>query len=85
MCLVDKYGFPRTTSKSAKRVHCFQTGDMVRLIKTTGKHQGVYVGKVAVRTRGAFDISADGKKISANWKHFMLLQRFDGYGYRYTA
>lgn len=86
MCLVDKHGFPRTSSKSAKRVYGFQTGDMVRLMKVTGKHQGVYIGKVVVRTRGDFDITAEGrKKITANWKCFTLLQRFDGYAYRYTA
>jgi len=30
MCRMDKYGFPRTSAKAAKRVHGFQTGDMVR-------------------------------------------------------
>ncbi len=31
MCSVDKYGFPRTSAKSARVVKGFRTGDIVRL------------------------------------------------------
>ncbi|MBA3532949.1 MAG: hypothetical protein H0T73_13580 [Ardenticatenales bacterium] len=37
MCLMDKYGFPRTRAKQAKRVQGFQTGDIVRAVVPTGK------------------------------------------------
>src|SRR5690348_17998740 len=56
MCRMDEYGFPRTKPKAAKRVKGFQTGDLVRAVVTSGARQGTYVGKVAVRTRGSFNI-----------------------------
>jgi 5-methylcytosine-specific restriction endonuclease McrA len=84
MCLMDKYGFPRTKPKQSKRVHGFQTGDMVRLVQDKGKYEGMHVGKVVVRTRGDFDIIANDKKITASWKKFTLLQRFDGYSYIFS-
>jgi 5-methylcytosine-specific restriction endonuclease McrA len=84
MCSMDKYGFPRTKPKQSKRVHGFQTGDMVRLVQDKGKYEGTHVGKVVVRTRGDFDIIANDKKITASWKKFALLQRFDGYSYTFS-
>ncbi len=85
MCKTDRYGFPRTKAKQVKRVHGVQTGDLVRLTQPHGKHRGVYVGRVAVRERGNFDISVagDGKrrKITAPSRRFQLLQRDDGYSY----
>ncbi|MGI6081883.1 MAG: RNA-guided endonuclease IscB, partial [Limnochordia bacterium] len=84
--LMDRYGFPRAgyKPKSVKRVHGFQTGDMVRAVFPRGKYAGTYMGRVAVRERGVFDIATPaGQKISGVWKHFTLLQRFDGYAYSY--
>jgi hypothetical protein len=49
MCRMDRYGFPRTSAKANKRVHGFQTGDMVRAVVTRGKKVGTYIGKVAVQ------------------------------------
>jgi hypothetical protein len=86
MCLMSKFGFPRTAAKAAKRVHEFQTGDMVVLNQPAGKYAGKHFGQVAVRTRGDFDVTAvlNGKKqkITATWRNFRLLQRFDGYSYQ---
>ena len=56
MCRVDRYGFPRTSAKALKSVYGFQTGDMVKAIVPTGLKQGEYLGRVAVRSRGSFDI-----------------------------
>jgi hypothetical protein len=56
MCRVDKYGFPRTKAKQFKRVHGFQSGDMVKAVVPTGKKAGVYIGRVAVRTSGSFNL-----------------------------
>ncbi len=82
MCLMDRYGFPRTKAKRVKRIHGFQTGDMARLNQPKGKYKGVWEGKVSVRERGYFDIlTSSGARITASWKNFMLLQRFDGYAY----
>ncbi len=37
MCAMDKYGFPRTRAKQAKRVQGFQTGDIVKAVVPSGK------------------------------------------------
>src|SRR6266581_3969162 len=57
MCNVDRFGFPCSKPKEAKRVQGFQTGDLVRAVVTGGTKAGTYVGKVAVRTRGIFNIT----------------------------
>ena len=80
MCLVDKFGFPRTAPKTIKRIHGFQTGDRVRLIQPQGKYKGVHEGFVAVRARGQFDITTTKTgKVSAHHTHFSLIARFNGY------
>jgi hypothetical protein len=79
MCAMNKYGFPRTKPKSAKRVHGFQTGDMVKAIVPSGKNAGTYVGRVAVRANGRFCITGQADGIS--WRHFRLLHQADGYEY----
>ena len=81
MCLSNRFGFPRTAPKSIKRVHGFQTGDLVQLVQPSGKYAGVHVGIVAVRARGAFDIKTPLGKITSPAKHFTLLQRTNGYAY----
>ena len=82
MCSMDKYGFPRSKPKAVKRVHGFQTGDMVKVVIEKGKYQGVYIGRAVVKGSGYFDVAtSSGKKISTSWKRFRLLQRFDGYAY----
>ena len=80
MCRMDKYGFPRTSAKAAKRVHGFQTGDLVKAIVPSGKQAGTHVGRVAVRTTGRFRVgSIDG----IAYRHCQLIQRVDGYDYQY--
>jgi len=82
MCRVDKYGFPRTKAKQFKRVHGFQTSDMVKAIVKTGKKAGVYVGRVAVRASGSFNIKVANNTIQGiSYRHCRLLQRVDGYSY----
>jgi hypothetical protein len=56
MCRVDKYGFPRTKAKQFKRVHGFQTGDIVKAIVPAGKYAGTHVGRVAIRAKGSFRV-----------------------------
>jgi hypothetical protein len=79
MCRVDKFGFPRSAAKSVKRVAGFQTGDTVRLLQPAGKHAGRYVGSVAVRARGDFDLKCGRVKITSSAKNFTLLQKTNGY------
>jgi 5-methylcytosine-specific restriction endonuclease McrA len=81
-CLMDKHGFPRTKPKGAKRVKGFQTGDLVRAVVTSGTKQGTYVGKVAVRTRGVFNIqTAQGTVTDIHHRFCTLIARSDGYNY----
>ncbi len=78
MCRMDKYGFPRTSAKSQKRVRGFQTGDLVRAVVPKGKHQGTHVGRVAVRASGSFRVGA---RDGMSYRHCTILHRADGYDY----
>jgi len=82
MCRVDKYGFPRTSTKKFKRVHGFQTGDIVKAVVPTGKKAGTYLGRVSVRTSGNFNIKTKNGTIQGiSHRHCRILHRSDGYDY----
>jgi 5-methylcytosine-specific restriction endonuclease McrA len=84
MCRMDRYGFPRTGPKQARRVKGFQTGDLVRAVVPTGKNSGTYVGRVAIRTTGSFNITtAQGTVQGISHRHCTVLHRCDGYTYQY--
>jgi 5-methylcytosine-specific restriction endonuclease McrA len=83
MCLPDKYGFPRTSAKGAKKVKGFQTGNLVKAIVSSGKKAGTYLGRVAVRSSGSFNITTkDGTIQGISYRHCQILQRCDGYSYQ---
>jgi len=79
----DKYGFPRTAAGRIKRVHGFQTGDMVTLNQTTGKYAGLHYGRMAgIRATGMLDIKTlAGLKITSRHDRFQIVQKADGYAY----
>jgi len=82
MCRVDKYGFPRTRSKQKKIVFGFKTGDLVRALVTQGKKIGTYVGRVAVRATGNFNIKTHLSTVQGiHHKYCRLVQSADGYTY----
>jgi 5-methylcytosine-specific restriction endonuclease McrA len=82
MCRTDKFGFPSRYVPRFKFVHGFQTGDIVKAIVTSGKKIGTYTGRVAVRTRGSFNVSDKSGLIdSISYKSCKVIQRKDGYGY----
>ena len=84
MCSMDRYGFPRTSAKFSKSVKGFQTGDIVKAVVPTGSKQGEYLGRVAVRSRGFFDIKTKSNLVKdIGYKFCRLLQRNDGYSYNY--
>lgn len=86
MCRMDKYGFPRTGPKQARIIKGFQTGDMVKAIVTTGTKQGVYVGRVAVRASGSFNITTcHGTVQGISHRFCTMLHRSDGYSYQNGA
>ena len=84
MCRMNSYGFPRTSAKSSKSVKGFQTGDIVKAVVPTGSKQGEYLGKVAVRSSGFFNIQTKTQVVQGiGYKFCRLLQRNDGYSYDY--
>ncbi|NCC04679.1 MAG: HNH endonuclease [Proteobacteria bacterium] len=83
---VDKYGFPRGYLMRQKSVHGFQTGDIVQATVPKGKNTGTYVGRVAVRASGNFNIKVGATTITdVGWKHCRLISKSDGYGYARAA
>ena len=83
LCRMDKYGFVRTGPKQAKHVKGFQTGDIVRAEVLSGKKVGTYVGRVAVRTTGSFNITTKNGVVQGISHRFCTpLQRCDGYSYQ---
>ena len=86
MCRVDKYGFPRTSSKSQSVVHGFKTGDLVIANVPSGKKQGVHIGRVAVRKNGYFNVQTENGAVQGiSHKHCRIIQRSDGYNFNYGA
>lgn len=84
MCRTDKFGFPSRYVPRDKFVKGFQTGDIVKSIVTTGKKIGEYVGRVAVRTSGSFNISAKMGLIQGiSHKYCEVIHHKDGYNYQY--
>jgi len=82
MCRMDKHGFPRTRAKQQSRVRGFRTGDMVRAVVPVGKKVGTYVGRVAVRTTGRFNVTTSTGTIQGiAAKYCQRLQQRDGYTY----
>ena len=75
-------GFPRGYLMRRKAVFGFQTGDLVCAEVAAGKNQGRYVGRVAVRASGWFNIqTTTGVVQGISHRHCKVLQRGDGYGY----
>jgi len=84
MCRTDKYGFPTRHVPRIKFVQGFQTGDIVKAVVTTGKKIGTYVGRVAVRSTGSFNISAaQGLIQGISHKYCKPIHQKDGYSYGY--
>jgi len=82
MCLMNRFGFPRAKPKSCKVVHGFQTGDIVKAIVTSGKKIGVYVGRVAVRASGSFNITTSvGTIQGVGYQQCTIIHKTDGYSY----
>jgi hypothetical protein len=72
----------RTKAKTARTVHGFRTGDIVKAVVTQGKNIGTYLGRVAVRTTGSYNITtSQGTVQGISHRSCMLVQRNDGYRY----
>ncbi len=67
-CRTDKFGFP--------------TGDIVKAVVTTGKKVGVYVGRIATRATGSFNISTKSELVQGvSYKYCRAVHKKDGYSY----
>ena len=84
MCLMDKHGFPRTKPKQVHSVKGYQTGDIVKAVVPQGKKVGTYVGRVAVRASGFFNITTRAGTIEGiNHRYCHPIHRVDGYSYQF--
>ena len=78
---LDRYGLPRGHSTRTKRIHGFATGDHIRAVVPSGKKTGTYVGRVAIRATGSFNIQTAGAVVQGiSHRRCSMLQRADGYG-----
>ncbi|WP_413172618.1 RNA-guided endonuclease IscB [Anabaena azotica] len=81
-CRTDKYGFPSRYVPRFKFVNGFQTGDIVKAVVTKGTKIGAYIGRVAVRTSGSFNISTVSGLIQGiSYKYCKSIHKKDGYEY----
>jgi 5-methylcytosine-specific restriction endonuclease McrA len=82
MCRTNKFGFPSRYVPQFKFVKGFQTGDIVKAVVTSGKKIGTYLGRVAVRSTGSFNISTAIELIQGiNHKYCQQIHKKDGYAY----
>src|SRR6266699_3887856 len=86
MMLMDKRGFPRTRAKGRSCVQGFRTGDIVRATVPSGTKSGSYLGRVAVRASGFFNIATRTATVqSVAARYCTVLQHTDGYSYQRGA
>jgi 5-methylcytosine-specific restriction endonuclease McrA len=84
MCGTDKYGFPTRHRTNQKVYFGFQTGDIVKSIVTAGTKMGKYVGRIAVRSSGSFNISTKlGLIQGISHKYCQVIHNKDGYSYQF--
>ncbi len=84
ICRTDKFGFPRLHCSVQKIHKGFQTGDIVKAVVTKGKKLGTYVGRMAARKTGSFDITTTKGKVSGiSHKYCQAIHRKDGYSYQF--
>jgi hypothetical protein len=84
MCRMDRYGFPRTSAKGARRVQGYQTGDVVRaVVPTPSVNAGTYVGRLAVRATGMCNVATGAGTVQGiHIRYCRPVHRADGYSYR---
>ena len=81
-CRTDKWGFPVRYCCRTKFHKGFQMGDIFKAVVTSGKKMGTYVGRVATRATGSFNISTkDGIVQGISHKYCTHIHKKDGYSY----
>jgi 5-methylcytosine-specific restriction endonuclease McrA len=83
-CRTDKFGFPNRHCSRTKFHLGFQTGDIVKAVVKTGKKVGEYVGRIATRASGSFNISTPHGLVQGISHRFCKrIHAKDGYSYVY--
>jgi 5-methylcytosine-specific restriction endonuclease McrA len=83
-CRTDKYGFPNRHCSRTKFHYGFQTGDIVKAVVKSGKKSGEYVGRIATRATGSFNISTkNGLVQGISYKYCKHIHKKDGYSYAF--
>ncbi|GET44571.1 RNA-guided endonuclease IscB [Microseira wollei] len=81
-CRTDKFGFPNRHCSRTKFHFGFQTGDIVKAVVTSGKKVGEYVGRIATRATGSFNVSTKNGLIQGiSHKACTAIHKKDGYSY----
>lgn len=80
-CGTDKFGFPVRHAPSQKSFMGFQTGDLVKANVLTGKYAGSYTGRIAIRFKPSFKLTAGGKSFDVHPKYLKTIHKADGYEY----
>ncbi len=84
ICRTDKFGFPKRHCSRIKIHKGFQTGDIAKAIVTKGKKIGTYVGRVATRATGYFNISTNNGLVQGiSHRYCQAIHRKDGYSYQF--
>jgi 5-methylcytosine-specific restriction endonuclease McrA len=81
-CRTDKFGFPNRYVPRNKLHFGFQTGDFVKAVVTKGKKVGRYLGRIATRSSGSFNISTTSGLVQGiSHKYCKHIHKKDAYGY----
>ena len=81
-CRTDKHGFPNRHCSRTKFHFGFQTGDIVKSVVKTGKKVCEYIGRIATRATGSFNISTrNGLVQGISYKTCKTIHKKDGYSY----
>lgn len=80
-CGTNKHGFPIRHAPSQKFFMGFQTGDLVKAVIPKGKYAGTYTGRIAIRFRPSFKLTAGDKSFDVHPKYLRAIHRADGYAF----
>ena len=84
VCRTDKHGFPTRYVAIFKFIEGFQTGDIVKAVVLSGKKVGKYIGRIATRSSGSFNISTCDKLVQGiSYKYCKTIHLKDGYSYAF--
>lgn len=78
-CGTNRYGFPIRHAPPCKFFMGFGTGDIVKANIPTGKYAGIYTGRIAIRFKPSFKLTAGGKSFDVHPKYLRVIHKADGF------